>query len=174
MTYRHYRHAINSRRKHIPALREIHNYLGALKEQANFSERNKISALLHLVEDVCQDDFLAVMGGIGIEAYFATRPKMSSRCHGFSRRARDYGVRTLAYSGWDLLRLYVKSRGYCIYCGTYINPEAPELSFDHKLALVNGGENSVDNLVISCRSCNSSKGKKLLLDESNPQMGWER
>lgn len=46
----------------------------------------------------------------------------------------------------------------CVYCGSTDN-----LSVDHLLPRIKGGEDDVDNLVCSCRTCNSSKGKKDLM-----------
>lgn len=43
----------------------------------------------------------------------------------------------------------------CVYCGTTEN-----LSVDHLFARIKGGEDNPENLVCSCKSCNSSKGKK--------------
>ena len=43
----------------------------------------------------------------------------------------------------------------CVYCGATEN-----LSVDHIFARIKGGADNVENLVCSCKSCNSSKGKK--------------
>ncbi|MDH4064719.1 MAG: HNH endonuclease [Acidobacteriota bacterium] len=47
----------------------------------------------------------------------------------------------------------------CCYCGT-----RQPLSADHLLPLKVGGPNVGDNLVWACRSCNSSKGARDVLD----------
>jgi len=41
----------------------------------------------------------------------------------------------------------------CVYCGA-----AEGLTIDHVVALANGGAHAQDNLVVACKSCNSSKG----------------
>lgn len=46
----------------------------------------------------------------------------------------------------------------CSYCG------APAESVDHVQALAVGGSNDWDNLTAACRSCNSRKGQRSLLD----------
>lgn len=46
----------------------------------------------------------------------------------------------------------------CVYCGSTEN-----LSVDHLFPRIKGGSDSVENLVCSCKSCNSSKGKKDLM-----------
>ena len=47
----------------------------------------------------------------------------------------------------------------CCYCGT-----TEKLSIDHLIPRIKGGEDHADNLVWACRSCNSSKGERDLLD----------
>ena len=46
----------------------------------------------------------------------------------------------------------------CVYCGSTEN-----LSVDHLFPRIKGGADHVENLVCSCKSCNSSKGKKDLM-----------
>lgn len=46
----------------------------------------------------------------------------------------------------------------CVYCGSTDN-----LSVDHLFPRIKGGADNVENLVCSCKSCNSSKGKKDLM-----------
>lgn len=53
----------------------------------------------------------------------------------------------------------------CVYCG-----EREEITVDHVIPLSRGGEHAVSNLLPACRSCNSSKGKKLLGEWMPP--GW--
>ena len=47
----------------------------------------------------------------------------------------------------------------CCYCGT-----TESLSIDHLISRMKGGEDCSDNLVWACRSCNSSKGSRDLLE----------
>ena len=51
------------------------------------------------------------------------------------------------------------SASICSYCG-----ETNNLSLDHLIPRLIGGEDASDNLVTACRSCNSSKGARDLLD----------
>jgi hypothetical protein len=44
---------------------------------------------------------------------------------------------------------------HCVFCGS-----AENLSTDHLIPKNRGGDNSADNLVLSCKSCNSSRGDK--------------
>ena len=48
---------------------------------------------------------------------------------------------------------------FCSYCGG-----ADHLSLDHLIPQLRGGEDDASNLVTACRSCNSSKGAKDLLE----------
>jgi hypothetical protein len=43
----------------------------------------------------------------------------------------------------------------CVFCGSSEN-----LSTDHLIPKNRGGDNSADNLVLACKSCNSSRGDK--------------
>jgi hypothetical protein len=54
--------------------------------------------------------------------------------------------------------LWKKSRGKCWYCG--IDLSNSNITVDHVHPKYAGGNNSEQNLVYSCRSCNSSKGRK--------------
>jgi 5-methylcytosine-specific restriction endonuclease McrA len=47
----------------------------------------------------------------------------------------------------------------CSYCGGTEN-----ISLDHVVPIARGGNHSIGNLMPLCRSCNSSKGKKLLVE----------
>jgi hypothetical protein len=48
----------------------------------------------------------------------------------------------------------------CAYCGK--RPPQTTLEVDHINPVVNGGDNSIDNLITSCFDCNRGKGKGLL------------
>lgn len=53
-------------------------------------------------------------------------------------------------------RIFKRDNGTCHYCG------APAEHIDHILPRCKGGEDSQDNLVAACASCNLSKGGKIL------------
>ena len=82
----------------------------------------------------------------------------------------DFIVRSKTYYG--LLRgklklgtLYKDERekifnaGTCVYCGA-----TDALSLDHLIPRLRGGEDEANNLVTACRSCNSSKGSRDMLE----------
>lgn len=50
----------------------------------------------------------------------------------------------------------------CNYCGSTEN-----LEIDHVFAQKFGGKDKADNFILSCRTCNSSKGKKDLMEWMN-------
>ena len=60
---------------------------------------------------------------------------------------------------WRVLRqrIFERDAYACTYCGS-----KDDLTCDHVLALIRGGTNDENNLTTACRSCNSSKGDRLL------------
>ncbi len=56
----------------------------------------------------------------------------------------------------------IRADGYCFYC----HKEMPksELTLDHVFPRAKGGENAIDNIIFTCRNCNSSKGKHDLVE----------
>ncbi len=63
-------------------------------------------------------------------------------------------------SSQELLLWSFNQTRVCTYCGTTC---ADNYHIDHIEPLSKGGSNSIDNLTISCPSCNQSKGNKQLL-----------
>ena len=164
---RHYRHAVNSRRKHFPQLRHLLDLLDFNRGDYD------LAPAIHLIEDICQDDGPRLIAHYGLSAYLEVRPKMAARAYSFWKRAEGYGLAAnYRVSGWELLRLYYEANGYCVYCGGFIELNSADLTFDHKLALANGGANAIGNIVVACRSCNSAKGVKRLVDYDVPGLGW--
>ena len=68
-------------------------------------------------------------------------------------RARKLNAVHIPYSPKELFNKY---NNLCVYCGD----EGKTL--DHVIPLFRGGSDTEDNLVVACKSCNSSKGTKLL------------
>ncbi|MDT8334441.1 MAG: HNH endonuclease [Desulfurivibrionaceae bacterium] len=67
-------------------------------------------------------------------------------------------VRTL----FDDEKIKLLSGQKCSYCGSSIN-----LALDHIFPQKFGGQDAGDNLIYACKSCNSSKGKKDLMEWMN-------
>lgn len=54
-------------------------------------------------------------------------------------------------------RLCAQQKGLCYLCG---KPMDEDCEVDHKVALVNGGTNDIENLCAVHKSCNARKGSK--------------
>lgn len=63
------------------------------------------------------------------------------------------------YSTRRLELVFNKTDGRCAYCGKVLSDDA---TIDHIIPRSKGGGNNLDNLLPSCRSCNTSKGVKSL------------
>ena len=51
----------------------------------------------------------------------------------------------------------IQHNNYCWYCGKEM--ESTLLTKDHVFPRSKGGDNNIDNIIMVCKSCNSSKGK---------------
>jgi len=76
------------------------------------------------------------------------------------RREKDK-ARKLRKSRWWQQKL---TTGICYYCGRLFEPK--NLTMDHVVPLARGGRSTKDNIVTSCKECNTKK--KTLLP-----MEWE-
>lgn len=56
----------------------------------------------------------------------------------------------------------IKSNNYCWYCGKEMPPS--ELTKDHVFPRIKGGKDCLDNIIMVCKTCNSSKGKMDLFE----------
>ena len=61
-------------------------------------------------------------------------------------------------SGMKRLRIYMRDKFRCQYCGD--KKAAGELTLDHILPRSRGGDNSPVNIVTACVSCNNRKGDR--------------
>ena len=71
-----------------------------------------------------------------------------------TRRARKNSV-VSTLNASDLRDIRDKAKGRCFYCR-----EKRPLALDHIIPISKGGPHSRDNVVMACRSCNSTKGPK--------------
>lgn len=62
----------------------------------------------------------------------------------------------------NIIRQMTSPHDACWYCGRSVSDCGP-LTADHIFPRMKGGKNVSDNLIMVCRSCNSSKGVKDLL-----------
>ena len=71
------------------------------------------------------------------------------------------GVMDGPYSGENALKkAFEKHGGKCHYCEKSVTPN--EFSIDHVEPKTLGGKNNLNNLVISCKSCNIKKQHQLI------------
>src|SRR4051812_10584523 len=61
-------------------------------------------------------------------------------------------------SGMKRLRIYMRDKFRCQYCGE--KRQAGELTLDHIFPRSRGGENSAVNIVTACVACNNRKGSR--------------
>lgn len=61
-------------------------------------------------------------------------------------------------SGMKRLRIYMRDKFRCQYCGEKKNPA--ELTLDHIFPRSRGGDNSPVNIVAACLACNNRKGNR--------------
>lgn len=85
----------------------------------------------------------------------------------------SYMVRAKAFKAyregrWNVHDMYrlnkekIRITDTCWYCGCHV--EANELTADHVFPRAKGGTNEMENIIFVCRSCNSSKGKRDLIE----------
>jgi len=66
----------------------------------------------------------------------------------------------------DRLAIYIRDNFMCLYCGTNLRDTDPakEMSLDHLLPRVSGGNNESTNLITACRACNCSRQTQPWMD----------
>lgn len=72
-------------------------------------------------------------------------------------RVREAETYQVTLKDWE--RLCSRYRGCCAYCG-----ERRPLTQEHVIPLSRGGNHSIGNLLPVCKSCNSSKRDRLLVE----------
>jgi len=80
----------------------------------------------------------------------------ASKWSSFVRRAVHLGK---SHASLRVLQSIMERDKRCVYCGAETN-----LTLDHVVPLKKGGSIGSDNLVLSCLSCNSSKGTKDVIE----------
>lgn len=56
----------------------------------------------------------------------------------------------------------IKANNYCWYCSKEMEPS--QLTKDHVFPRIKGGKDCIDNIIMVCKTCNSSKGKMDLFE----------
>lgn len=80
------------------------------------------------------------------------------------RRYREVSIFQISLR--DLDRLLIISRNRCNYCEVQFSP-TNKVNWDHVVPLSRGGLHCIGNLAPSCRKCNTSKGKRFLVEWKN-------
>jgi len=77
--------------------------------------------------------------------------------HRWNEAIKAYDGQRLPPFEWQVLRTLVLARdgNTCIYCGS-----TEDLHADHRVSVVRGGSNALENIVTACGPCNLSKGPK--------------
>lgn len=68
-------------------------------------------------------------------------------------------ARKLKNSSWWKQKLQA---GICYYCEKHV--DVSELTMDHKVPIARGGSSSRENIVPSCKACNTDKGSKTTIE----------
>jgi 5-methylcytosine-specific restriction endonuclease McrA len=80
------------------------------------------------------------------------------RAHTRNRRAKEQNA-IGTHKPKDIENIYLSQDGKCKYCD---KPVGNKFHVDHIVPISRGGTNYPNNLVITCQSCNDSKGNKFL------------
>jgi 5-methylcytosine-specific restriction endonuclease McrA len=80
-----------------------------------------------------------------------------SRIERHRRRALGYGYSGEHFTETEWLELLEACGGRCLSCGT-----AEDLSADHIIPLSLGGANTIENIQVLCRDCNSLKADSVV------------
>lgn len=84
-----------------------------------------------------------------------------------------YMIRAKAFKAykdgrWKIHNLFefniekIRTNNYCWYCGKEMEPS--KLTKDHVFPRIKGGKDCLDNIIMVCKTCNSSKGKMDLFE----------
>lgn len=77
------------------------------------------------------------------------------------------GAKRITYSTYQKDAVYERYKGKCGICGMELSRE--KMTIAHKMPLSRGGDNSIENLVLSCWNCNQAKNI-LTMDEFLPKI----
>jgi 5-methylcytosine-specific restriction endonuclease McrA len=93
----------------------------------------------------------SLTGKVKYARYNQNKGKETKRAYAV-RRAKKAGNPSIPYSTEDVTILRVKFNLCCAYCG-----QATQCQLDHFIPICKGGEDSINNLIPACPSCNLTK-----------------
>lgn len=77
-----------------------------------------------------------------------------------ARRKEQRAARSIQEAGGDLTRSQMTAiKALAVTCHYCRQPLSDDRTIDHVIPLVTGGRHTRENVVVSCRSCNVSKGQ---------------
>lgn len=134
---------LNEKRKEVKERRKLESKKYYEKNRAAILERNKA---YHKKNVLDRQEYLS---------NWRKNNKDKVKQYSHNRRARENNAEGKLTA--KFINTLMTSHPYCEYCnGTN------SLSIEHIVPLSRGGSNLPDNITVSCKSCNSSKGSKLL------------
>lgn len=92
-------------------------------------------------------------------------PHNAAKCAKCSSHIKNLSQPNKYYSIEKKQVAFEKTNGFCAYCGINPSPfKKQEHTIDHLISQNDEGGHEIENLYISCKSCNSQKGKKTVED----------
>lgn len=119
----------------------------------------KLARLLRRLEDAGQ---ISISGGGAVRTIILTSDMVRSSGEWVSGRAEwDWSYGGSKWRGAPLQaairrKVFERDGEVCAYCGT----TKPPFHIDHIKSVADGGTDALGNLTVSCRKCNTSKGRK--------------
>ena len=87
-----------------------------------------------------------------------TKDLFTAKSSVFIKKEREK-AKLLKQSSWWKQKI---REGYCYHCHKKFPAQA--LTMDHLVPLVRGGKTGKNNVVVSCKTCNSKKSSKTLVE----------
>jgi len=120
---------------------------------------------------------LALRGTVFVEEYEADRvlrsPRAEFRVPGVIRLRAYVNVRRRRQAaGMKRLRIYVRDKFTCQYCGR--REDARALTLDHITPRAQGGHSTPENLATACLACNNRKGSRTPAEARMPLLTPQR
>lgn len=144
---------------------------GAYRKQAG----KPISKNAKAICKNCEDEFIPVIEGGYSYCSKSCSILASSRNGRYKRKARMLGVKSAPYKYSELIERDGMSCAHCkettVKDGNHLNPLF--FNVDHIIPLSKGGHDTLYNVQVLCRICNTKKGSKILpVDVARAKCLW--